>query len=468
MKLTTLILVVAGLGCNILAAPTIDPALIKNLKEKGTQTILISFKASNTAGIRNSLVFPEAATRQQRASVIYNVLKSHADETQGNVLEMLSKHQSSRPFTVRQFWITNQVAVKKADLELVQKLLKIDDISRIEEDRIVPMHTPVEEIFPLKGSVPQEGDQWGVEIINASAVWADGIRGAGVVIANIDTGVRGTHEAVRDGYRSQNGWYDPMTGFQVPTDANGHGTHTMGTILGRTYGIGVAPEAKWIACKACDGGCPRVDLIDCGQWVVCPTELDGSSNPRCDLGPSAVSNSWGGGIEDDWYDDVIATWIKAGMVPLFSAGNSGPLCSTANSPADSDLAIAVGSTTSSNWVSTFSSVGPTYTTRRMKPDIAAPGSTIYSANHLADNDYGIKSGTSMACPHAAGLTALLFSARPNLTVAQIKQLLIAGAQPTVTTGRNCGGISEETYPNHHVGAGRISAKASVDALRKLP
>ncbi|ODM87618.1 Bacillopeptidase F [Orchesella cincta] len=109
--------------------------------------------------------------------------------------------------------------------------------------------------------------------------------------------------------------------------------HTTGTIAGGK-GIGVAPGAKWAACRGCaSSACWQSDLLACGDFFACPTRADGSS-PDCSKAPNVVSNSWGGGRGNTWYNDVIEGWHAAKIIPLFSNGNSGPSCNTANSPAD--------------------------------------------------------------------------------------------------------------------------------------
>jgi subtilisin family serine protease len=117
---------------------------------------------------------------------------------------------------------------------------------------------------------------------------------------------------------------------------------------------------------------------------------DGSA-PDCSKAPNLVSNSWGGGRGQTWHDAVIAAYHAGGIIPLFSIGNSGPSCNTANSPGDRDV-IGVGSTTSDDGLSSFSSVGPTID-GRMKPDISAPGSNVLSAYNSGDSDYRALSGT---------------------------------------------------------------------------
>jgi hypothetical protein len=464
MKLHVALLAL-GLACSALATPAVDPTISKSLSEKDSVDIIVTFKNDQTAKIRSQFKSMSFPTRSNRIQSFYNTLKSHADGTQQAVLRMLRQHRSAQPIDVHQLWLTNKIIIKKADSSLIEKLASMPEIAEITQDRIIPMLKPIE----AKQTIPQEGEQWGVAKIEAPSVWGRGNRGNGSVIGTIDTGVRGTHEALRDNRRAINSWFDPGARTSIPTDTNGHGTHTMGTICGRTNGIGVAPDAQWIACRGCGegGGCSTADLEACAQWMVCPTDVSGN-NPRCDLAPNAVSNSWGGGQDDKWYDPYIESWITVGIGAFFSNGNSGPSCASANSPADSlKEPIAVGSTTEADDISYFSSVGPTIRFRRIKPDISAPGSDVYSAVQTSDTSYGFKSGTSMACPHAAGLAALLYSVNPNLSHAQVRELLVAGAQNTKSTGGNCGGISDSTFPNHHAGQGRISARASLDELTKM-
>ena len=86
----------------------------------------------------------------------------------------------------------------------------------------------------------------------------------------------------------------------APCDNIGHGTHTIGTSVGDDGGanqIGVAPGAQWIAAKGCETLmlCSIAALLSSGQWVLAPTDLNGL-NPRPDLRPHIVNNSWGSDI----------------------------------------------------------------------------------------------------------------------------------------------------------------------------
>ncbi|RHZ30333.1 hypothetical protein DYB37_005577 [Aphanomyces astaci] len=229
-------------------------------------------------------------------------------------------------------------------------------------------------------------NQWGVDKIQASAVWATNATGTGIVVANIDTGVRLTHEAVSSNWRSDFGWFDPDAGSTTPSDSNGHGTHVMGTIAGQVNGIGVAPGAKWIACLGCpNSSCPQATLTACAQWLLCPTDALG--NKDCTKAPHVINNSWGSTDgASTWFEPSISAWRAAGIIPVFSNGNSGNDCGTVGSPGMSPQVIAVGATDSTDGLAYFSSRGPTYD-NRIKPDLSAPGVNIVSAYSATDTTY---------------------------------------------------------------------------------
>ena len=119
-------------------------------------------------------------------------------------------------------------------------------------------------------------------------------------------------------------------------------------------------------------------------------------------------------------------------------------------------------------VAAFSSVGPpSYGNETIKPDVSAPGHRICSASHLSDNGYVEFEGASMACPHVAGLVALMLSKEPSVSVSNVHKCVRNGTVPTKSTGGNCGGIPDDIFPNFHAGYGRISAPATFKCLGGL-
>jgi len=315
---------------------------------------------------------------------------------------------------------------------------------------------------PVENGVNAE---YGIEKIQAEAAWAAGYNGNGATIGVIDTGARFTHEAIAAGYRGgTHSWYNPYTQTQQPGDGHGHGTHCTGTIAG-SNGIGVAPGAKWISCKGLqdNGSGGQAQLTACGQFMNCPHTYNGG-NADCSLAPDAVSNSWGGGTGQTWFNTVINAWTASGIIPVFALGNSGPSCSTSNSPGDSTAGvIAVGATTATDAIASFSSRGPG-TGNTQKPDVSAPGNAVRSAGHTSDTAYATMSGTSMACPHVAGLVALLRGKNQNYNFAQIRDILYnTSDRNLVSGGQTCGGRPDTQFPNYTFGYGRINAFRAVSA-----
>ena len=193
-------------------------------------------------------------------------------------------------------------------------------------------------------------------------------RGEGIVVASIDTGVRYTHQALVQKYRGNLGgsfdhnynWWDPLDECPgEPCDTDTHGTHTMGTMIGDdgdpgANQIGVAPHATWISAKGC---CLDVALISSAQFILAPTDLNGD-NPRPDLRPDVVNNSWGGGSGDPFFRPAVQAWIASGIFPAFSNGNNGPACGTAGSPGDYSETYSAGAFSESGTIAGFSSRGP--------------------------------------------------------------------------------------------------------------
>jgi len=350
------------------------------------------------------------------------------------------------------------------------------ELNKITAHIIDPM---VHEVHPY--AKPQKRADWNVNIINAPNAWTI-TKGEGITVSNIDTGTLHTHVALVGSYRGTNGngtyshdynWFDPR-GQATPFDNNGHGTHTMGTLAGsEASGVGVAPGSKWIAAKGCaSSSCATADLLASAEWVICPTE-QGGTGEDCTRGADLVSNSWGGGRGSTTFLVVIQAWLDAGSVPLFSQGNAGSGCASANSPGDLGIVIGVGSTDSNDALSTFSSRGPGIGTANfplLKPDISAPGEAVRSAYPTSNTAYATLSGTSMACPAVAGVAALVLSANPSLDPEEVRDILTSTAWQDLSPPKGglttCNGIAWNSYPSYHYGYGRVDALAAVLAASK--
>ena len=366
------------------------------------------------------------------------------------------------------FWLRNTLVVY-GGAALATAIAKLPGVKVVRAERIYPLVKPVETQAAVLAAEPE----WGVEKIGADDVWADGIIGSGIVVANVDTGVQFDHPALVNQYRGNLGggtfdhdynWWDP-TGIcgDEPCDNAGHGTHTMGTMVGGdgpgpfTPDIGVAPGATWIAAKGCeDFGCSDVALLSAGQFILAPTDLDGN-NPDPSKRPDIVNNSWGSGPGDEFYHDIVTAWRAAGIIPVFSAGNAGPSCDTGGSPGDFLESFSVGATDINDEIADFSSRGPSVFGKVM-PDVSAPGVAVLSS--VPGDGYAEFDGTSMAAPHTAGTLALMLSAELAL-VGDFEGATAAVRDTAVDhLDDQCGG-DEDGDPNNVYGDGRIDAAAAV-------
>lgn len=261
-------------------------------------------------------------------------------------------------------------------------------------------------------------------------------RGAGVVVAVLDTGVDYTHEDlaanmwVNDGEIAGNGIDDDGNGFVDdiygydfayndgdPMDGNGHGTHVAGTIAAvADNGIGVAgvaPEAQIMALKFLDdnGSGSFFDAIQALDYAVA-------------MGADVSNNSWGSSRYSTALSNAISLAGAEGHTFVAAAGNNSVSNETSpHYPASytATNVISVAATDDEDQLAYFSNYGFT------SVDVAAPGRAIYST--LPGDGYGSKNGTSMAAPHVTGIVALLLAENPDLTPEEIKSVLIATSDP---------------------------------------
>jgi subtilisin family serine protease len=434
----------------------ISPSLQTNLNLKSkTQVNIFVSLAQGTAEVLRKVSLQTYSSRSDRVTAVYNALNSHAAKSQKNILEFLAQPKFFAN-KVQSFWITNQIYVQGADASLIASLATFDEVSTIEEEQIVHLNEqPINSVG--EESILAEAN---IEKVKAPEAWAAGFDGTGSVIGVIDTGARVTHEALQGSYRgSTHSWFNPYAQTATPADGHGHGTHVTGIVAGlQATGIGVAPGAKWIACKGLNdqGSGTQAALISCGQFMTCPHTYAGQ-NPDCTAAPDAVTNSWGP-VAAAFFQDVINAWRAAKIVPIFAQGASG-FCVASSPPAG---VIMVGATTADDGAATFSGGGPAGANGRITPDIVAPGQAIKSAGHTSDTAYVAFSGTSMAAPHVAGLVGILRGKNPGADFDEIYDTITSTAERNLKfSGRTCDGIPDDQFPNHSFGWGRIDCLAAV-------
>ena len=445
---------------------SVEQRLLDQFTQKDEATYWVVLREQADLGRARSIVDWNA-----RGQYVYDVLRRTADGSQAGLRSRLA----SLGLDYRPFWIINAVRVTS------NRTTMLELASRSEVWQIIAtqeFHIP--EPQPSSVLAGTDAIEWNVQRINAPQVWSTFTRGEGTVVANIDTGVYYSHPALVRQYRGNLGggnfdhnynWFDPANVCGNPSlepcDNNNHGTHTMGTMVGddgSSNQIGVAPGARWIAAKGCEtNSCSDFALLSSGEWVLAPTNLQGR-NPRPDLRPNVVNNSWGNTDGSNlFYQAAVQAWVASGVFPAFSNGNSGPSCGTAGSPGSYPETFSAGAFDIDNVIASFSSRGPSPLGGIVKPNIAAPGVAVRSS--IPPDGYALFDGTSMASPHVAGTVALMISAAPVLfgAIEEIRTLL--GHTAIDVSDLQCGG----TATNNNVwGEGRLDAFAAVDQAPRGP
>jgi subtilisin family serine protease len=454
------------------AATTSAPIDKKLLSDfgKGTQRFIVEF--ASKADLRAAATQKGHATR---AKAVFDALSVAARGSQAEAIKVAKTVKGANP---KSYWLTNSLLVT-GDETLARKLAALKGVSSVHPQKIYPLVKPVATKTAILAAA---GDpEWGVAKIGADQVWAEGITGSGIVVASIDTGVDFMHPALVRNYRGNNhdgtfshdyNWWDPSGSCPgEPCDNVGHGTHTMGTIVGGdgpgpfSPDTGVAPGAEWITAKGCeDLGCTTEALLSSGQFVIAPTDMAGN-NPNPALAPDLVSNSWGSDDPNDtFYLETVQAWRAAGIIPIFAAGNAGEAgCGTAGTPGNFNEVISLGATDTKDNIAPFSSRGPS-PTGKVSPNVSAPGVDVVSS--VPGGGYQAFSGTSMAAPHAAGAIALMLSSKPSL-VGNFDAVLNALDVTAVDRpDGSCGSPDpSDNDPNYVYGEGRIDAKAAVDLVK---
>lgn len=278
-----------------------------------------------------------------------------------------------------------------------------------------------------------------IPTLGVDKVWQQGYTGKGVGIAIIDTGIY-PHPDLKNRIVA---FKDFINGYKEPYDDQGHGTHVAGDAAGDGTASagkykGTAPEANLIGIKTLDkhGAGRFSDIIKGIQWAIANKD---KYNIR------VINMSLGGPVFDSYKDDPVAQAaeeaMKAGIVPVIAAGNSGPKPGTIGSPGFDPNVLTVGALDDKDTVdraddevAKFSSRGPTSIDGMTKPDILTPGVRITAANSPGSEldkmpqiphvgkDYITISGTSMATPVMSGIVADLIHANPKLSPEQVKQI----------------------------------------------
>jgi bacillopeptidase F len=440
--------VAAALASGAAQAGEIDADLQQAMQTGGDVDFIVQF----TDQLDLSAFPGQGQGKGMQLAALLWALRNQADASQGSAVELLQGSGASR---LIQLWSINALAAT-ASPAAVQALAALSEVDSIKLDSTLAAPSPQ----PAATSTPE----WNLESIRAPELWNAGYDGADTVVASMDTGVDAGHPDLAAAWRGgANSWFDPNGEHSTPYDKTGHGTQTMGLMVGGDAGgsnIGVAPGARWIAVKIFnDAGVASLSGIHQGfQWLLDPDDNPGTSDI-----PDVVNNSWGfpdlvGQCYTEFGTDI-EVLNAAGIAVVFSGGNQGSLGSV--SPGDNPQAFAVGAVDTSLNIATTSSRGPSACDGSLFPEMVAPGVNVRTADltfgGVFPDSYASVSGTSFSAPHVAGTMALLRQASPGASVAELEQALTGGALDLGTAG------ADNAY-----GYGLIDAVAANDLLASNP
>lgn len=426
--------------------------------------------------------------REARIDWIYKSLVKTAVRSQASAIRILESEGVSH----RSYHLSNVIHVPQATEAVLNRLRQLTEVARISSNFKNDLRLPPVETAPSNlpsSELAAKGVESSIRDSGAEEVWTKlGAKGKGIVIASADSGVDWTHPAIRQQYRGQSPlfvnhdyhWHDAIhhqgksscaPSSKEPCDDSGHGTHTVGTMVGSDGGanqIGIAPEAKWIGCRNMNQGTGTLaSYLECFEFFLTPypTGGDPKIDGRADMAPHIVNNSWScptsEGCKREDLVDVVRVMKAAGIAMVVAAGNDGDTCGSLQDPPGTysgDVISVAAYNRYRKEAAYFSSRGPSGFHGQVGIDITAHGVGIRSA--VVGGKYDEKDGTSMAAPHVAGAIALLWSHKPQLIsqVDQTAELLKSTAKP-VKAMQSCGAFPGSAIPNTTYGHGMLDIVA---------
>ena len=479
-------LIIALFVCNYTYAQNnvIDQELQEILNQKSEEKISINiiFKSQldRTDLIERSKHFIDKETRRQ---AVIKELKNFSTESQYDVLSIIKSAESkSEASNIVCHWLSNSITCTTTK-EVIEELSKHDDILLIGYncDRNV--------LLGEVSGVSRTGKEITENLVqvNAPKVWEQGYTGEGVLVAILDTGVNYEHPDLADhlwdgGAEYPNHGYNSYDGGKITMDNRGHGTHCAGTICGDGSGekrTGVAPNVTLMCIKALnDEGSANANSICSGMEFAVEHGADVLSM-SLGMANSSVADR-------TMIRQTCVNVLEAGVIASVAAGNEGsslnsnPVPNNIRVPGScpapwihpdqqenaggTSCVVSVGAVDKNDNLVSVSSRGPVTWQNTsysdypynpgiglIRPDICAPGKDVVSLNFDSDG-YVKMTGTSMAAPCVAGVISLMLSKNPELTPAEISEILETTAMKLADK------------KNNETGSGRVDALAAINAI----
>lgn len=453
-------------------------AALSNAGPERLRIVVVTERQTDAAALEAAV---RGMTPAQRRETVISRLREESAQALAP-LEALVRTRQEWFAAWRPLWIVNAATLEATPAGL-RALSALQGLARI--DLCVPYQAiPERDLAPFARPDETLANSLGIERVGAPEVWGGyGIRGNGVLVAIMDTGILTTHPDLADHIWTNigeipdngvdddmNGYIDDVHGYDIingdgdPTDDQGHGTHVSGTVAGDgTDGTntGMAPGATLMAVKV-------LDEYGSGEEHYVWEGIQYATLMGAQVGNLSLGWSYGASPDRATWRQTCLNALAAGLTLCIAAGNEGMSAGVPNNlrtPGDVPEVITVGAVNSSDLWAEFSAVGPVtwqdisgyrdypFPPGLTKPDVCAPGVEVLSTVITGGYDSLGYDGTSMATPHVTGLCALLLEADPSLTPADLKMILTMNALPL-------GGTDSADY----YGTGRIQALSSVGVV----
>ncbi len=365
----------------------------------------------------------------------------------------------SRHRGYKKLWLVGGMRVTCTE-DLARQIQDRDDVAEVIADPFLAIDVPA----PKKRRTVLSAGSWQLRTTQVDQVRSqDGLTGRGVRVGIIDSGIvnegplKGRIAAYRDFTSNPS---------QLPTDPHGHGTAVASILAGapETDGSGAAPGCQLVVARVLEEmrlpgsetnrrkvvGAFASRIVEAMQWMLDPDE-----NPETDDAPRVVNNSWGFSdtslLPPDYFKPATAAWSRAGILAVFSSGNTNSRTSKHTFfPASYPSVLAVGSVGIDKSISSFSAVGRPGSSLQ-KPDLVAPGQSVIGWKMWTG--YQALDGTSFASPQVAATAALLLEAWPDLERRDLIELLTESAADLGTLG------ADRVY-----GHGLLQSRSAVNRL----
>jgi subtilisin family serine protease len=349
--------------------------------------------------------------------------KAQAKKDNGNKVNYIVRFNEAADFGLEMAALKSGKATIGREFQHVFKgaLVGLTDKQKVNLAKRPSVASITEDLEVTATEIQASPASWGIDRIDQGALPLSGSynyggSGTGVSIYVVDTGIRSTHTEFSG--RIQTG-FSAIADGKGTEDCNGHGTHVSSTAAGNRFGVAKSASLVPVRVLGCDGSGTTSGVIAGLDWIA-SQYVAGS--------PAVVNMSLGGGANSS-LDTAVSSLINRGVTVVAAAGNSSTDSCT-SSPARVAGAITVAASTNTDVFASYSNFGSCV-------DLIAPGSNIVGAWITGDSDSATLSGTSMATPHVAGVSAVLLGSgyvAPNLVALALTDAATVGAVGSVPGG----------------------------------